>query len=312
MNELGNIINMVSDIHGFISNGVSGIMAIVFALVAVAGLFQCFFGYKLMRACFAICGFGIGALGGLVGVGLAVESAAPAIIAALVLGVLGALLLFHVYRLGVFVMNFALVALLVLLFGNASNESLVLAVVAGLISGIVAAIMVRIWTILSTGIAGGMAAGLAIGSIISVPYLGAILGFAFAIGGTIFQFKTTGKKEKRSSAAQQPVVVVVPAAPAAPSASIVEAPVPEAAAVQATAEVSAEKASVNTKKSDAPRMRFASLLVAFASLLVTIGKTIACILVCLVRIAASYICIAWFKLSTLLHNRFPRLHAAGK
>ena len=303
MNELGNIIEMVSSIHSFIGNGVSGILAIVFALVAVAGLFQCFFGYKLMRACFAICGFGIGAIGGFVGVGLTVESAAPAIIAALAFGVIGALLLFHVYRLGVFVMNFALVALLVLLFGDASNESLIFAVIAGLISGIVAAIMVRIWTILSTGIAGGMAAGLAIGSIISVPYVGAILGLALAIGGTIFQFKTTGKKEKRNAAAQQPVVVVVPAAPAAPSTPVVETPV---------AEVAAPKASVDTKKSDAPHMSFGSVLVSIGSLLVTIGKTIACISVCLARIAASYICIVWFKLSTLLHNRFPRLRAVSK
>jgi len=302
MNELGNIIDMVSSIHSFIGNGVSGIMAVVFALVAVAGLFQCFFGYKLMRACFAICGFGIGALAGLVGVGLAVESAAPAIIAALVCGILGALLLFHVYRLGVFVMNFALVALLVLLFGNASNESLVLAVIAGLISGIVAAVMVRIWTILSTGIAGGMAAGLAIGSIINVPYVGAILGFALAIGGTIFQFKTTCKKEKHNASAQQPVVVVVPAAPAAPSAPIVEAPLPVAAETQS---VAAEEKPVDTKKNALPR-------IGFFALLVTVVKAVACILVSLVRIAASYLCVAWFKLSTLLHKRFDRLLAACK
>lgn len=299
MNELRNIIDMVSSIHSFIGNGVSGIMAVVFALVAVAGLFQCFFGYKLMRACFAICGFGIGALAGLVGVGLAVESAAPAIIAALVCGILGALLLFHVYRLGVFVMNFALVALLVLLFGNASNESLVLAVIAGLISGIVAAVMVRIWTILSTGIAGGMAAGLAIGSIINVPYVGAILGFALAIGGTIFQFKTTCKQEKHNASAQQPVVVVVPAAPAAPA---VETPI---SAVAETQSVAAEEKPVDTKKNALPR-------IGFFALLVTVVKAVVCILVSLVRIAASYLCIAWFKLSTLLHKRFDRLLAACK
>ncbi len=226
MNELENIsgiLDIVSELHNAISHGVNGAMAIVFAIVAVAGLFQCFFGYKMMRVCFAICGFGIGAVGAGLAVGLSVSEAAPAIIAALIGGILGALLLFHVYRLGVFVMNFALVAVLVLLFGGASDESLILGVIAGVISGIVAAIMVRVWTILSTGASGGMCAGLAIGSIINVPYIGAVLGFALAIGGIIFQFKTTRKTPKTVS--QQPQVVIIPAAetPAAPKAEPVKA-----------------------------------------------------------------------------------------
>ena len=236
MNELENIVSIldiVSELHNAISHGVNGAMAIVFAIVAVAGLFQCFFGYKMMRVCFAICGFGIGAVGAGLAVGLSVSEAAPAIIAALIGGILGALLLFHVYRLGVFVMNFALVAVLVLLFGGASDESLVLGVIAGAISGIVAAIMVRVWTILSTGAAGGMVSGLAIGSIINVPYIGAVLGFALAIGGIIFQFKTTRKAPKaEKTAPQQPQVVIIPAAetPAAPKAEPVKAAKVEKAA----------------------------------------------------------------------------------
>ena len=233
MNELENIVSIldiVSELHNAISHGVNGAMAIVFAIVAVAGLFQCFFGYKMMRVCFAICGFGIGAVGAGLAVGLSVSEAAPAIIAALIGGILGALLLFHVYRLGVFVMNFALVAVLVLLFGGASDESLILGVIAGVISGIVAAIMVRVWTILSTGASGGMCAGLAIGSIINVPYIGAVLGFALAVGGIIFQFKTTRKTPKTVS--QQPQVVIIPAAetPAAPKAEPVKAAKVEKAA----------------------------------------------------------------------------------
>ncbi len=223
MNEFENIISIVdaiSQVHHFIGNGVNGALAIVFALVAVAGLFQCFFGYKMMRVCFAICGFGIGAVSGLIGVGLTVGEAAPAIISALLLGIVGALLLFHIYRLGVFAMNSALVTVLVILFGGASEESLVVGVIAGFISGIVAAIMVRVWTILSTGASGGMLAGLAIGSIIHVPYVGAVLGFALAILGIIFQFKTTSGKKKAVKSEENVVHFEYrEAAPAAPAAA---------------------------------------------------------------------------------------------
>jgi len=224
MNELENFINMADFISGLyhaLNSGVDGVMAIVFAIVAIAGLFQCFFGYKMMRACFAICGFGIGALGGLIGVGLSVSEAAPAILAALVCGIILALLLFHIYRLGVFVTNFALVAILVLLFGGASNESLAIAIIAGFISGIIAAIMVRVWTILSTGSAGGLMAGLAIGSILHISYVGAIIGFALAIVGIIFQFKTTSGKKKAVKKEEKVVYCeyhyAAPTPPAAPA-----------------------------------------------------------------------------------------------
>lgn len=198
MNELVNIISNMQQIY---YTGLNGAMAILFAVVAVVGLVQCFFGYKLMRVCFTIGGFAIGALGAGVGAGLAVDNMAVVIIAALIGGVLGALLLFHVYRLGVFFLNFALVTVIVFLAGSASYGSLIAGVISGIVIGVVAAIMVRVCTILSTGCAGGVVAGVAIGGIFHVSAIGLVLGVVLTIVGIVFQFKTT-KKNKSASAAE--------------------------------------------------------------------------------------------------------------
>lgn len=205
MNELVNIISRMQELY---YSGLNGAMAILFAVVAVVGLVQCFFGYKLMRVCFAFCGFVIGALGAGIGAGLAADNMAVVIIAALVGGVLGALLLFHVYRLGVFFMNFTLVTVFVFLAGNARYASLIAGVIAGIVIGVVAAIMVRVCTILSTGCAGGVVAGVAIGGIFHVSAIGLVLGVVLTIVGIVFQFKTT--KKNKSASAAEPSETVVP------------------------------------------------------------------------------------------------------
>jgi len=211
MNEYYEIIEVISEIQSMMSHGVEGVMAIIFAIAAVVGLLQCFFGYKLMKLCFAVVGFVLGGIAGFLFTGFTADEAAVVIAAALICGILGALLLFHVYRIGVFVTNTALITLLMIIVtGVESTSGLVASIVIGIVAGIIGVIFVRVWTIISTGAAGGISAGSCLGAIFGSGALGVIIGLALTVLGIVFQFRTTGKKKNQAKCTQTYVYTEVP------------------------------------------------------------------------------------------------------
>ena len=84
--EMMDSINMIMETMGAVAS-------VVAALVAVVGLIECFFGFKLMKLSFAICGFAGGAAIGGVASGLILSEPAPCAIIALVCGLIGALII---------------------------------------------------------------------------------------------------------------------------------------------------------------------------------------------------------------------------
>ncbi|MDO4269368.1 MAG: WG repeat-containing protein [Eubacteriales bacterium] len=223
---------------GAVGHAVGGILSVLLAFAALLGLLYCFFGFKLMRLWFAVCGFFAGAAIGFFAMSFAfhAESAGPHILAALAGGVLGAILLYRVYLLGVFLLNGLLSFLVFVLLLGYETAPLVIAGVCAVICGVLAVKFVRVWTILSTGVSGGLAAGCALAALLGVssPGLALLLGAVIAVLGILFQWKTTGKaKPSGGTAAQPPESSAQPVSagtPAAPAVSVPAAPAASALA----------------------------------------------------------------------------------
>lgn len=176
---------------------------LLICVALVVGGLQCFFGYKLFRAMTAIIGFVVGgAIGGVIGGIMAGEGGA--LLGALVLGVLGALLAYSLYQLGVFVICFGAGAMVGLMLATMmgstdSNGTLTFMIFCGLILGVVGIIITKPIIILSTGIGGGMSMGFALGTLIDET-AGVVLGVILSVIGVFVQFYL----EKEKSANGEP------------------------------------------------------------------------------------------------------------
>ena len=157
------------------------------AIFLVWGLVNALFGYKLFKIVLAITGFIVGVVIGLiVGVALGASRDMEAIIpvAALLGGILGAVLAVTLHKVGVFfavgAMGFLIFYILLGIFP--------LALVLGIVCGIVGVILEKYAIIVSTALSGGSLTGMGLGLI-----TGNLGGFVFVsglligIGGIVFQ-----------------------------------------------------------------------------------------------------------------------------
>ena len=229
----------------------SGIVALMCVPALIYGILECFFGYKIMKILFAIQGFCLGFIA-FAGVAylLDVDSLGPGLLCSLIGAILGAMLLYKFYLIGVFLSNATMVFLIGLLIGGTDESNLIAWAAIGVIVGVLAVKFVRVWVIAVTGIVGGLSAGTALMGLLEVYKTGPALlaGIVLAVLGILYQWKTTDgefiktKKRAAARAAQTapvqydpiyaapaaPAAPVVPAAPAAPKAAPEAAPRDEA------------------------------------------------------------------------------------
>ena len=201
----------------------SAIVALMCVPALIYGILECFFGYKIMKILFAIQGF---FLGFLVGAGFAylmgLNSVGPIVLCCLVFAILGAMLLYKFYLIGVFLSNATMVFLIGLLIGGTGESNMIAWGLIGVIIGVLAVKFVRIWVIAVTGIVGGLSAGTALMGLLEVYKTGPALlaGIVLAVLGILYQWKTTDgefvKTKKRAPACPAPACAApVQAAPAA-------------------------------------------------------------------------------------------------
>ena len=184
--------------------------SVIMLAVAAIGIIEAFFGFRIMKACYAICGFAggaviFGAAAGLVSGG---EAAAFAL-GGLVGGIIGALMLYRIHILGVFLTNTMLSGIfLFIIFGvvmRMGASSIAVALVGGAIVGIISCKFVRIWTIVATGLAGALLAGEAI--LIAFhnydPVCGILIGIVIAVMGIRYQFNPEVFKQKKAARAEK-------------------------------------------------------------------------------------------------------------
>jgi hypothetical protein len=205
----------------------TGGTAIIAALISILiGIANCFFGYRIFRILLGIIGFIAGALAGVAIVQALVTNGTISsssqllysVLAALIGGALGAVLLIFAYFIGVFLLG----AFTGLALGYTIAQALraettvvwIVAVVLGLVGGVLAVILQRVILIIATAIGGALyiVAGFALllaprndlaalqrqlEAQETTSILVAVFWFVLAVAGMIVQFLWTGKKKPK-------------------------------------------------------------------------------------------------------------------
>ena len=175
---------------------------IAFVMV-LYGLAECFFGFKLMKIRFAICGFALGlCVSFVVSVyGLHIQDTGVLSLIELVGAILGAVLLYKIYLIGVFLSNGGLTAGFMILLLGTSKADIMIAVLFGILVGVLAVKFVRVWVIFCSALAGGMVAGGGIMQMLDVSNEGAdmLCGLVLLVLGFWFQWVTTAPAAKRAA-----------------------------------------------------------------------------------------------------------------
>ncbi len=197
MDALSTVVDTMNSLAG-------GVASVILALIAIVGLIQCFFGFKIMKMFFAFWGFLLGAaVGGVVSsLALGGDMIGVIVVSGLVLGILGAFLLYKMYLVGVFLTDTTLSFLLFSVLLGFEAPGLIISGILAIIIGILAVKFVRIWTIVLTGSVGGFLAGSAIAAMIgmTLPGLHLLFGVIIAVLGILYQFKSTKKIKKTKPA----------------------------------------------------------------------------------------------------------------
>ncbi len=131
------------------------------AFAVLAGLFECFFGYRLFRFILGVAGFVAAAVFfGSLGYELSGGSEPVSIIAGLLGGILGACLFFYLYIIGVFFLGAVLgFTIAMYVFGLLNMEVIpVVLYAAAIISGALAAVFQKPMLIIATAFGGSFAA----------------------------------------------------------------------------------------------------------------------------------------------------------
>jgi len=188
-------LSQLFDSFGNLAQSAKNIMSAVGVIMCIIGLLQCFFGYKLFKIWCAVVGFIFGALiaFAITATGVFVNSSAPELISILLfvfLGLLGALIAYKLYIVGLFIYAFVAAFFIgFILFAVITNSlatGLGAGLIAGLAVGIIAVIFRRFWIILTTSVSGGVSInnGLimilqttALGYLFIIPPVLAIIGF---------------------------------------------------------------------------------------------------------------------------------------
>lgn len=178
----GNMINP-SQIKSYLGSISVFIAAIIFAVSIV----HCFYGYKLLKWWTSFIGF---VLFGIAGYGVYYNFngySRNAIICGIVVGVIGALISFSLYKAGVVVISFGAGYLI----GYMISDSIQTAVVVGVIFGLLVLVFMKPVLIITIAVSSGILAGRNLAVILGAGSdTSAMLSVVFAILGTLFQWKS--------------------------------------------------------------------------------------------------------------------------
>ena len=173
--------------------------------VLIPALLVCFFGYRMHRVWIALGGAGVGALAAALLTYEVLElGEGISILVSIVGAVLGVVLGYKLYRVGVFVS--AAAPILTLGFAadfllDAGGDIFTAAILVGAVIGLVAAIFVRPVIILSTAIGGGLYCGICTAILLGQWSLGImlLLWLVFSVAGTVVQWKHPEKKPAKKT-----------------------------------------------------------------------------------------------------------------
>lgn len=203
------------DILSGIISSLNTIIQAVSFIILIIGIVQCFFGYKWLKFVLAVSGFMtgsvIGSVVGLIG-GLestdSVSEVVSMIIAVMVIfGIIGAVISYKVYKLGVFLVGFSgvyIISLLTSLAGRlmSGSDSIAAAFVTALIPAVIAGCLMVKFTkpliIIYTALSGAYTASFALSSLMSGG--GFFIMIALSIAGIYVQCRMNdGITEKNYS-----------------------------------------------------------------------------------------------------------------
>lgn len=184
-------------------NGFAEFMVNFFVTLGIVmALLQCFFGFRLFRLQIAFAGFLIGALlGGLLGSALFSDFGfGPMVfICGLAVGALGAWLGYKLFKAGAFIfiwiISFAISALILALMGFEDGFLWIGAMILGTLAGILGLKILAPLVIVVTAISGGISTGVGLGTLLDNSGVGMCLGVVLMICGGIFQW--TAEKKRR-------------------------------------------------------------------------------------------------------------------
>ena len=186
----GSIVNIMGNLLD--SDLVNRFMMAIFAVILVFGILNCIFGYRLLRFWMMVGGF-------LVGGGLALiivrtmgtQEKSMMMIAALVTGIIFAVIAFLIYKAGVFILAAGIGwALSIYFLHPTSSASFFACILIGVALGSMAVKYCREVLIVSTSLIGGVMAGVSLaklGDLADFPY-GLGMSVGFAIIGMLIQF----------------------------------------------------------------------------------------------------------------------------
>lgn len=186
----GSIVNITGNLLD--SDLVNRFMMAIFAVILVFGILNCILGYRLLRFWMMVGGF-------LVGGGLALiivrtmgtQEKSTMMIAALVTGIIFAVIAFLIYKAGVFILAAGIGwALSIYFFHPTSSASFFACILIGVALGSMAVKYCREVLIVSTSLIGGVMAGVSLaklGDLADFPY-GLGMSVGFAIIGMLIQF----------------------------------------------------------------------------------------------------------------------------
>ena len=186
----GSIVNIMGNLLD--SDLVNRFMMAIFAVILVFGILNCILGYRLLRFWMMVGGF-------LVGGGLALiivrtmgtQEKSMMMIAALVTGIIFAVIAFLIYKAGVFILAAGIGwALSIYFLHPTSSASFFACILIGVALGSMAVKYCRELLIVSTSLIGGVMAGVSLaklGDLADFPY-GLGMSVGFAIIGMLIQF----------------------------------------------------------------------------------------------------------------------------
>lgn len=186
----GSIVNIMGNLLD--SDLVNRFMMAIFAVILVFGILNCILGYRLLRFWMMVGGF-------LVGGGLALiivrtmgtQEKSMMMIAALVTGIIFAVIAFLIYKAGVFILAAGIGwALSIYFLHPTSSASFFACILIGVALGSMAVKYCREVLIVSTSLIGGVMAGVSLaklGDLADFPY-GLGMSVVFAIIGMLIQF----------------------------------------------------------------------------------------------------------------------------
>jgi len=133
------------------------ILSIIALASIIIGVVYCFFGYRIFKVVLAILGFILGiSIFGAIAFNISGGEQGIAIIAGLVGGLIGSVLIVDLYFIGIFLLGAGLGSLIGILFttGSGTNPELIILLISAVIGGTVAVILQESMIIVSTSLGG--------------------------------------------------------------------------------------------------------------------------------------------------------------